>query len=158
LRKLPASLGILLVVLLALPARAEEFVAIVDLKFIKDTGDTAAVLCLGDDDERCEVYATLYLFDAKVRKVLSGDAPQGRFRVLFGHHALPAKDMRGVIAVLRKIEGKETSEDQYQIVRWGDRHDLYCFERYPSDDSEEGKDALDVKMDGSKRLKCYEKQ
>ena len=89
---------------------ADEIVAILDLKFIEDTGDTATIICFGENNEDCGVWATDYLFEAKVDKVISGELSDDRFLVLFGKHALKKKSFRNVIALLKKRKVDDPSE------------------------------------------------
>ncbi len=85
--------------LLAPLASAEEIVAILDLKFIEDTGEAAVFVC--GDDEPCGTWATYYLFEANVDRVISGELPTDRFRVLYGQHALKQnKYFRNVVTLL----------------------------------------------------------
>ena len=148
----------------SLSAGAEQIVAMLDLKFIEDTGETASLVCDGVDD--CYVYATHYLFDAKVDKVISGDLPDKRFRVQYGTHALRKKNFRNVVALLKKQEsgGQGQEEAQYVIEQWGEKLKLYCFEADFDDESdeksdEESKDAgLEnvVNPNDRRALNCYE--
>ena len=146
----------LILALLAPPAvhADETVVAILDLKFIEDTGDPASVLCLGDDEESCVQWASLYLFEARVRKTISGELPRGPFRVLGGRHALIKKNLRGVIAILTKLEAGEPEAPRYQILRWGSKMELYCFEPPPKRQSEA---ELDVDLEGT-QLSCYDSE
>lgn len=134
-------------------ATAEEIVAILDLKFIEDTGDTAAALCFGENDEDCGVWATHYLFEAKVDKVISGELPDERFLVLFGKHALKKKNFRNIIALLKKREVDDPSEPQYRISQWGEKRTMYCFDRREDDDTE-----TDVERDDQYELNCYDQK
>ena len=82
--------GLCILLLLAAPLTtwAQDTIAILDLKFIADTGKPAGYLCLGNKDEDCVEWATLYVFEARVRKVLKGELAHKRFRVVGGRHAL----------------------------------------------------------------------
>ena len=111
--------------------RAEEFAAILDLKFIKDTGVVVGYLCLGDidgtGDDHCSADATGYLFEATVRKKLGGKLPAQKFLVISGHHALPGKDRRGVVALVRKLE-PAIEGAAFQIARVAVGSRVYCFD------------------------------
>ncbi len=114
------SLAVLLMMVLSSPARAEDLVAVVDLKFLEDTGRTASVLCLGENPGDCVAWSTLYLYEARVRKVLSGTESRTKLRVIQGAHALAQSNIRRLVAVLRKLESSDPSGADYQVVRWGE--------------------------------------
>ena len=134
-------------------AEGDEIVAILDLQFIEDTGDTAVVICFGENDEDCGEYATYYLFEAKVDKVISGELPDDRFLVLFGKHALRKKNFRNVIALLEKRDTDDPDEPQYRISRWGEKRTMYCFDHWHDDDTEIG-----VLRNDEFELNCYEQK
>ena len=134
-------------------ATAEEIVAILDLKFIEDTGDTAAVLCFGENDEDCGAWATYYLFEAKVDKVLSGDLPSDRFLVLYGQHALKKKNFRNVIALLKELEVDDSSEPKYRISQWGEKRTMYCFDQREDDET-----SIDVDRNDRFSLNCFDQK
>ena len=70
---------------------------------------TAAVMCLGQsEDDACFPWATSYLWEAKVRKIISGAEFQKRFLVLFGRHALKKQDLHSVLAIMTKLEAAQT--------------------------------------------------
>ena len=100
-------------------ASAADLVALVDLEFLRETDKTAAVMCFGDSEEDCGVWATFYLYKAKIRKIITGTEPRKTVLVLYGHHALLKKDFRGVLASMIKLESKDEKEPQYQITSWG---------------------------------------
>lgn len=132
-------------------AMAEEIVAILDLEFIEDTGDTAAVLCFDEDDADCGVWATYYLFEAKVDKVISGELPSERFLVLYGQHALKKENFRNVVALLKEREVENPSEPQYRIFQWGEKRTMYCFEKRDDDNTE-----IDVERNERFSLNCFD--
>ena len=103
---------------------SEEIVAVLDLKFIEETDDTAVVMCLGEEDDDCFQWAVYYVFEAKVDKVISGELPDKRFRVLFGRHALK-KNFRNVIALLKERETDNSDEPKYRIFQWGEKRTTY---------------------------------
>ena len=152
-RSLYRYITALLLMSMAASVRAEEFVAIVDLKFIQTTELTAVVQCFGDKEEDCDVWATLYVFEATVRKKIKGEPPAKKFRVLYGHHALPEADIRGVVALVHKMECEDEKNcdrsagggAEYQL-KWGESRKLYCF-----DGSAE---TADIKGD---QVSCFEK-
>lgn len=126
-RNVLSRVVVLFVMVFPLTVHAEDVIAILDLKFIEDTGRPAGYLCLGEGEEDCVEWAPLYLFEARVRKVLKGELPRKPFRLLGGRHALMKKDIRGVVAILKKLEESNPDEPQYQIQRWGSKMELYCF-------------------------------
>ncbi len=132
-------------------AGAEEIVAIVDLKFIEETEDTAAVLCLGDEDDDCFPWAVYYIFEARIDKVISGNLPDKRFRVLFGRHALKKKNFRNVIALFEERETDDPDEPQYRISQWGEKRTMYCFDYREDDDAE-----ISVSRNDQFELNCYD--
>ena len=107
---------------------AEDLVAVVDLNFLRETDKTAAVLCLGESDDDCAVWATHYLWEARVRMVISGAEHDARFLVLHGRHALKKQNMKGVVAIMRRLEPPLPFEARYQIVGWGRKRELVCFD------------------------------
>ena len=139
--------------LLAVSVRisAEEIVAVLDLKFIEETDKTAVVMCYGNDDDDCGVWAVHYMFEAKVDKVISGNLPDKRFLVLFGKHALARKNIRNVVALLKKLDVDDPDEPQYQITQWGERRKMYCFDRREDDETEVG-----VEVNGKYQLNGYD--
>jgi hypothetical protein len=124
---LAGGVTLLLTLFAAPPVTAEEVVAVVDLKFLKETDQTAAVLCLGETDEDCVVWARHYLWEARIRKVLAGAVPEKRLLVLFGRHALLKKDVRNIVVLMTRLESESPSEARYQILEWGKRRQLACF-------------------------------
>ncbi len=109
---------------------SDEIVAILDLEFIEDTGDTAAMLCFGEDNTDCADWATYYLFEATPLRVIKGELPDEPFHVLFGRHALKKQDFYDVVALIEEREDARPEEPQYQISGWGERLRMYCFDRY----------------------------
>ena len=132
---------------------AEEIVAILDLKFVEDTGDTAAVLCFGEEDADCGVWATYYLFEASVDKVISGELPNDKFLVLFGRHALKKRSFRNVIALLKERDVEDPNEPQYRISQWGEKRTMYCFDRRDDDEIE-----IDVERNERFSLNCFDQK
>jgi hypothetical protein len=117
--------------LAAWPAYAaqEEVIAIVDLKFIRDTGKPAGYLCFGDQESDCSVHATYYLWQATVRKILRGEESQKRFLVLYGRHALVRKDLRRQTVVLKRLDADAMAGARYEVVDVGRHLELVCFRR-----------------------------
>jgi hypothetical protein len=129
-KQLLAGGATFLLALFAVPhVIAEEVVAVVDLKFLKETDQTAAVLCLGesDEDEDCVVWAHHYLWEARIRKVIAGAVTEKRFLVLFGRHALMKKDIRNIVVLMKRLESNSPAEARYQILEWGHKRQLVCF-------------------------------
>ena len=131
-------------------AYSQDLVAILDLKFVKETKDAAAWMCYGENDNDCHPWAYFYVFDAKVKKVISGNLTEKKIRVLFGRHALKQGRHKNVIATLSKLE--KNSEAEYQILEWGTKREMYCF-------SSEGNKMYNVRLESSDiNLKCYEQK
>lgn len=149
------ALGIVAMsIALALPmmhatAEASDLVAIVDLEFIRETDRPAAVMCFGEREEDCHVWATLNLYKAKVRRVISGTESRKAVLVLFGRHALKKGNFRGVIATMNRLEATRASDPQYQMTEWGEKRELYCFPRREDDTG------LELKEDDDERHTCY---
>jgi len=129
---------------------AEEVIAKVDLKFIKDTEKTAGVLCIGDNEEDCHEWSTFYLYEAKVKKVLSGNLVENRFTVIYGRHALRKNNHSSVIVRLIKLP--DDGDAQYQILEFGQNLELVCFE---SPESNLFSEPLEL---NNEKLKCAEKE
>ena len=128
---------------------AEEIVAVLDLKFIENTGEPGGYLCF--DDDECGVWAVFYLFEASVDRVISGELPEKKFLVLYARHALREKNFRNIIALLKKREPDDFSEASYQITQWGQKRDLYCFNRRDDEEVE-----TDVILNDQYPLNCYD--
>ncbi|MEM8815075.1 MAG: hypothetical protein AAGE85_04570 [Pseudomonadota bacterium] len=148
------NLPLCLVLVLALSAtspraHAEDVVAVLDLKFIEDTGDPARLLCLDEINDDCITWATFYLFEAKVDRVVSGDLPAKRFLVLFGRHALPEKNLRNVVALLTKLKTDDPNRPRYQVTQIGDKREVYCFDRLAGQEAE-------IELDGERPLRCFD--
>ena len=132
-------------------AVTDEIVAILDLKFMEDTGDTAAVMCVGDGDEDCVVWATYYLFEASVDKIISGTLPERRFFLIYGQHALRKKNFRNVVALLKRRDVSDPNEPPYQITQWGKKRKMYCFDRREGEDID-----VEISNDGHQQLNCFD--
>lgn len=129
---------------------SEELIAKLDLKFIKDTGKTAGVLCYGDNEDDCHEWSTFYLYEAKVKKVLSGNLPIKKFTVIYGRHALRKNNHSNVIVRLNKLPANEDA--QYQILEFGQNFELVCFQ---SPESSLFSEPLEL---NNEKLKCAEKE
>lgn len=129
---------------------SEELIAKLDLKFIKDTGKTAGVMCYGDNEEDCYTWSTFYLYEAKVKRIVSGNLPENKFTVIYGRHALRKNDHKGVVVRLNKL--LTDADAQYQISEFGKNHDLVCFQSVESKSF-----SADLKL-GNEKLKCAEKE
>ena len=129
---------------------AEEIVASLDLKFVKDTGKTAGVLCYDEGENDCHDWSTFYLYEAKVKKVFSGELVEQRFSVIYGHHALRKNNHSNMVVRLEKLA--EGAEAQYQILEFSQKIKLVCF------GSSESK-LFNLKLEsGSEKLQCLEKE
>lgn len=118
---------VLLFLLLSPVTLAEEVIAVVDLKFLKETGKVASTLCFegGDIENDCTTWATFYLFEARVKKVVSGEPRARKFHVWFGRHALRKGNIKNMVAKLKPLP--QENEVDYQVIEWGERKELYCF-------------------------------
>jgi len=129
---------------------SEELIAELDLKFIKDTGKTADVLCYGDTEVDCHAWSTFYLYEAKVKKVLSGNLPASELTVIYGRHALLKKNHSSVIVRLNKLPAD--GDAQYQILEFGQNLELVCFQST-------GSSLFSEKLElNNEKLKCAEKE
>lgn len=128
---------------------AEELIAKLDLKFIRDTGKTAGVLCYGDNEKDCHEWSTFYLYEAKVKKILSGNLPVDKFTVIYGRHALRKINHSSVIVRLNKLPAN--GDAQYQILEFGKNIELVCFQSESSLFNEK------LELDNEK-LKCAEEE
>ena len=127
----------------------EELVALVDLKFLRETEETAAVMCLGEEESDCGVWATHYLWRVTVRRVYSGAEVERNFLVLYGRHALRKKDIRELTVVLRRLKADAPFGARYQVVDLGMPQNLVCF-RNPLP----GKDVQTLNKPGAHPLNC----
>lgn len=132
-------------------AFAEETIAVLDLRFIEDTGDTAGVLCFGEDETDCAQWSTYYLFEATPRRVISGELPEEPFLVLFGRHALKKRNLKNVAARLEERDDVESGEARYRITEWGRRLSMYCFARREGDEA-----GLAVELNDKRQLTCFD--
>lgn len=131
-------------------ARAEEIIAVLDLKFLRDTGEVSSTLCFdeGSEEQSCATWATFYLFDARVKKVVSGELKARKFHVWLGVHALKKGNIKNMVAKLRPLPPEH--EAAYQIIGWGKKRELYCFEAEQSEAY-----SASVKLEGE-NVQCYE--
>lgn len=140
----------IVILLLSPKLYAEELVAVLDLYFKKDTGDTAATLCFGEGEEGCGQWATFYLYEARIKKVLSGEFNSKKFKVIYGRHALLKKNLKGVVATLIKLP--DNAHAEYQIIELGELREMYCFSgeyNMPYNVSE---------VTEGQQLKCFEEE
>lgn len=112
-------------------AQEDELVAIVDLRFLKETEQVVAVMCFDDD---CGPSAYGYLYEATVRKVVNGHAPRNKFLVIYGRHAMRKNNVRGLAARFNKLTDNPDGAE-YQIVRTAYEGQPTCFEWFGSDGS-----------------------
>jgi ketosteroid isomerase-like protein len=132
-------------------AQESELVAVVDLKYLKETEQVVAIMCYGDLPEDCHPWAHGYLFEARVRKVINGQAPKGKFLVIYGHHAMKKENLRGVVGRFSKLtDGTDGAE--YQIAARAVEGDLACFDWWGLD----GSGAAERPSSGS-LLRCFNK-
>ncbi|NNC76454.1 MAG: hypothetical protein HKN77_00745 [Woeseiaceae bacterium] len=129
---------------------ADKAVAILNLEFVEDTGDTAAIMCFGEDDTDCARWATYYLFEATALKVISGELPDEPFPVLFGKHALKKQGFYDVVALVELLEDADPGEPKYRIAAWGERLMMYCFRRRNDEDTE-----IAVELNDKEQLSCH---
>ena len=149
-RSFNIAAGILLGLLQSAHARADDLVALVDLKFLEATEKTAEVMCFGEGEDDCAVWATFYLGEARVRKVISGTAPGKRFLVLYRSHALEEKDFPNLVGRFVPLEEGAYGNARFQM-HWGDRLDLAYF-----NDSKAPDAPLELKELNNDTLRCYE--
>jgi ketosteroid isomerase-like protein len=97
-------------------AEDEPLVAVVDLEFIKETELVTSYLCMGDANDECFPWSNGYLFEARLRRTISGTAAGKKFLVVYGRHALGKADIRGVTGKFSKLENGVDGA-QYQLVR-----------------------------------------
>ena len=140
----------ILAVLFSNFCHSEELIVELDLKFIKDTGKTADVMCYGENEVDCHTWSTFYLYEAKVKKVVSGDLPENKFTVIYGRHALRKNNHKGVIVRLNKL--LPDADAQYQISEFGQNLELVCFQS-----AESRNFSADLELYNEK-LKCAEKE
>ena len=76
---------------------AENVVAVLDLKFISDTEKTSTSICFEDETTECFSWASFYLYEAKIKKVLSGELSSKKFKVIYGRHALKKKILKELL-------------------------------------------------------------
>lgn len=148
---LAALAGSLLALSVVNVAEAGDLVAIIDLKFLKDTDKTAAVLCFGDQDEDCVPWATHNLYRATFRKVLHGEESRKTVLVLYGRHAMGNNNLRRVIATLSRLETTDDTGAEYRVAELGHERELFCFRRWPEDAQ-----GFELKAEGEGSLTCYD--
>lgn len=144
------SLVATLLLILCPLARTQDLVAILDIKFVKETEDVAEWMCYEENDQDCHPWAYFYLFDAKVKKIVAGDLNEKKFRILFGKHALKRGAHRNIIVTLSKLE--KNKEAEYQVTEWGEEKEMYCFHQ-------EANKKYNVRLQSSEtNLNCYDKK
>ncbi len=129
--------------------RAEQSVAVLDLKFIEDTGEPGVYLCLGNDE--CSVYGTVYVFEAKVQKLISGNLPRQPFLLVYSQHALKKESFDDVVALVERRTADSVSTAGYKMVQWGRKRNLFCFAP-----KEGTRDSDTVELPDGDKLSCYE--
>lgn len=144
-------MAVAVLLLASTAARAQDLVAIVDLKFIKDTDLPAMIMCFGDKEEDCGVWATHNLYKATVRKVISGSESRKTVLVLFGRHALKNIDLPRTIATMRRLEPNHESGAEYRIVERGEKREFFCFQRREDDTG-----GFELKAEGEESQTCYD--
>jgi hypothetical protein len=142
--------GVLLGLLHSEHIWADDLVALVDLKFLEATDETAEVLCFGEGDSECGVWATFYLGEAHIQKVISGTAPSDRFLVLYRSHALAKRDFPNLVARFVALEPDAYGNAKFQM-HWGDQWTLACFDDVQAPDA-----PIELKERNNDALKCYE--
>ena len=101
-----------------------DTVADLDLYFIRETDEVAAVLCFGDEVNDCGPWAHHYLWEARVRRHVEGDRLPKRFKVLFGHHALRKISFRLTGAKVQPAEGSQRALAPYVVLESQDLQGL----------------------------------
>jgi hypothetical protein len=143
-----SALALYLLGLLISPAlHAENTAAIVDLKYLKTTHLVAATLCLGEGEDDCVEYAKHYLWQAKVKRIVSGKETRKRFLVLYGRHGLLKKNLRNVAVVLSATDAEMKAAyplASYQITAFGAETSLICFD--PADLDPKNKSVAPIKL------------
>ncbi|WP_371185149.1 hypothetical protein [Thalassotalea maritima] len=92
---------------------SEPLEALADLKFLADTGVESTVMCI---DDQCDTWATFYLYELEVKKVLNGELADNKFKVIYGRHAELKTDMKGVVVVLHHLKEISIHNAQYQVL------------------------------------------
>jgi hypothetical protein len=117
-----------------MPAAAEQadLLAVVDLIFVRESDQTALNKCSGDEKSACDVWATYYLWEARVRRVLAGVETEKRFMVLFGRHSLVKRNRRRVTVAMKRLEPGSESGARYEVIATGSPQQLLCFDRLVS--------------------------
>jgi ketosteroid isomerase-like protein len=126
-----------------------DLVAKVDLEFLRETELVVSYMCLGETDEDCVPWANAYLYEARLREILSGDFPEKKFLVIYGRHALGHEDLKGVVGKFSRLTDNEDGA-AYQLVRRGSEEKLACFEWWGAD----GNGALEQPESGE-LLHCF---
>lgn len=116
---------LLLLPIFPLFAIAEEFVAVLDLKFIDETKQAAAWMCYDEIGDNCHPWAYFYVFEARLKKAIEGEFESKKFKVLFGRHALPKRDIKNLVVTMRKLENESLAD--YQVLELGSKMQVYCF-------------------------------
>jgi hypothetical protein len=93
-----------------------DTIADLDLHFIAETDETAAVLCFDEEGQDCATWARHYLWDARVRKHVAGEKLPERFKVLFGRHALLHADFYLKHAKVLKSQGDQSTLAPYVVI------------------------------------------
>jgi ketosteroid isomerase-like protein len=108
-------------------AQTEELVAVVDLKFLKTTEQVVVITCWGHGDDECYPSAYGSLYEAQLRRVISGEWPKRKFLVIYGGGGRKGEILRGVIGKFSALtDGTEGAK--YQIVDTAVDGDLACFD------------------------------
>ncbi|WNC71647.1 hypothetical protein RGQ13_16195 [Thalassotalea psychrophila] len=108
-------IALVLSALISLSAYSSEDLKVVaDLKFLSDTGVESTKMCI---DGGCDAWATFYLYELDVKKVLSGELADNKFKVIYGRHAEVKADMNSVVVVLHQLKGPQNHNAQYQVLQ-----------------------------------------
>ena len=107
-----------------------ESIAVLDLKFIRDTGKAASVLCFDEVGTECESWSNFYVFEASLKKHISGKEIPEKFNLLLGRHALKKKSIRNIVVKIKEISDNE--EATYQVSDIGFKGKVFCFENKSS--------------------------
>ena len=121
------------------------------LEFVEETEIVAAFLCIGDEETDCDPWAHYYVFEATPIRVLCGSLPEEPFLVVLGRHALKKQDLYDFVAMLEEWRADEPAGVTYRVSGWGERLQMYCFDRRDGDEYE-----LTVELDDGDQLKCLD--
>lgn len=115
-------------------AQTDDLVAVVDLKYLRETEQVTAIMCYGDSPGDCHPWAHGLLFEARVRKIIHGQVAKKKFLVLYGRHAMRKQDLRGVTGRFSKLVDDADGAEYHMAAMAIDAHPA-CFEWFGRDGS-----------------------